>query len=153
GVRVRYYSLLATRSLQLRRLEGVAACDRAAAQAGHEPALALLGRAMGEAVGHHVALRTPLQRVVADRRRRAHGGFDVALFDEGRFALAAQGLVLFTGPDAGETVGLQLDPHLDLIGVGPTAGGALRLLRLGQDSKLVLHVMTDLVGDHVSLCE
>src|ERR1700719_3803807 len=55
-------------SSQLRGREGVAAIDRAALEPGVEPAHALLGRAVGEAVGHHGGARLPLQAIVAGRR-------------------------------------------------------------------------------------
>src|SRR5262245_17196885 len=63
---------------KLRGGKGVAACDRAGAEAGIEPALALLGGAVREGVRNRVAARPPLQRVIADRRRGAQRGLDVA---------------------------------------------------------------------------
>src|SRR5258705_7290443 len=139
-------------TLQLRGVERVAAPDRAGLEPGHEPALALLGAAVGEAVGDAVALRPFLERIVADRGRGAHSGFDVAGLEEGRLALAPQVLILVARPDAGEAIRLQLDPHLDLVPLG-LADGALRLLRLRQDAEQVLHVMADLVRDHIGLRE
>ena len=56
-------------------------------------------------------------------------------------------------PDAGEAVGLQLDAHLHAVGLDLRAGRALRLLHLGQDAEQVLHVMADLVRDHIGLRE
>ena len=129
------------------RGECVAGLDGAFLEAGREPALALLGAAVGEAVRHHGALRFPLQRVVADRGRRLQRRVDVARIEE---------LVLRLGvvrPDAGEAVGLQLDLHLHAIGLRAVAGGALRLLHLGQDAEQVLHVVADLVRDHIGLGE
>src|SRR5262249_2492617 len=58
-------------SSKLRGGEGVAACDRARAEAGIEPALALLGAPMGKGIGTHVAPRPPRQRIVTDRGRGA----------------------------------------------------------------------------------
>src|SRR5690242_16861276 len=52
-------------------------------------------------------------------------------------------------PDAGEAVSLQLDPHLDAIRFGAVADPALRFLCLRQDTKQVLHVMADLVRNHI----
>src|SRR5260370_2449196 len=50
-----------------------------------------------------------------------------------------------------EAIGLQLDVHLDVVRRRPAAGGALRLLRLGQNAEQILHVMSDLVRDDVGL--
>src|SRR5665811_1484811 len=48
----------------------------------------------------------------------------------------------------------QLDPHLDAVGRYLVAGGTLLLgLRLRQYAEQVLHMMTDLVRNHVSLGE
>ena len=113
-----------------------------------EPALALLGAAVGEAVRHHGALRSPLQRIVADRGRRLQRRVDVARIEE---------LVLRLGvvrPDAGEAVGLQLD-HAPAVWLdcARSPEAALRLLHLGQDAEQVLHVMADLMRDHIGLRE
>src|SRR5215831_5321009 len=56
------------------------------------------------------------------------------------------------GPHAREAVGLQLDPHLQLIAVD-LVHALLQLLYLGQDTEQVLHVMPDLVGNHVGFRE
>jgi hypothetical protein len=49
-------------------------------------------------------------------------------------------------------VGLQLDPDLELIALG-LVHAALQLLNPGQDPQQVLHVVADLVRDHVGLGE
>src|SRR5262249_6007616 len=139
--------------LQLRRGERVAGADRAGLEAGREPALALRRAAMGEAVRHHVALRSSLQGIVANRRCGLHGGLDVARHDDGRLDLELQVCILELGSHAGETVGVQFDPHLDGVGLGVAAGRLLQLLRLRQDAEQVLHVMADLVRDYVGLRE
>jgi hypothetical protein len=51
-------------------------------------------------------------------------------------------------PYAGETIGLQLDLHLQVIG-GDAAALLLDALRPRQDAEQVLHVMADFVGDHI----
>jgi len=70
----------------------------------HEPALALLRRAVSNGIGLDVALRAPLQGVVAD------GGLqcliDVSRIEEVVFPLRP------VGPYPGETIGLQPDAHL-----------------------------------------
>src|SRR4051794_39340059 len=68
----------ADRRLQLLRAERVADIEVAAGQALAEPAHALRRGAMGEAVGHHVALALFLQLVVADRGRRGQRLLGVA---------------------------------------------------------------------------
>src|ERR1043165_1809175 len=134
-------------ALELRaRRKGVAGLHGAGLQAGLEPALALLRGAVGEGVRDGVALRLLLQPIVADRRRGLHRRLDVARLDQVPL------LVGFGGPDAGEAVGLQLDAHLQAVRFG-LARGSLLLLHLRQDAELVLHVMPDLVRDHVSLRE
>src|SRR5262249_32778576 len=89
----------------------------------------------------------------ADGGGGAQRGLDVPRVDERRLALTLQVLVLAVGPNAGEAVGLQLDLHLDVIGVPLVAGGALRLLRLRQDAEQGLHVVSDVVRDQIGLRE
>src|SRR6266516_5685874 len=84
------------RTLELRAPEGVESRHRSALEPGVEPAHALLGRAVGERVGHDIALRLPLQAVVADRRRGLERRFDVALLDE------FPALLRTIGPNPGE---------------------------------------------------
>src|SRR5947199_1553696 len=134
------------RSLELRPPEGVAARHGTALESGVEPAHALLGRAVGECVGDDVALPLPLQAIVADRGRGLERSFDVALLDE------FPALLRTIGPEPGETIGLQLDLNLQVIRLD-LADGVLALLHLRQNAEQILHVVTDLVGDHVSLGE
>src|SRR6266849_3512857 len=134
------------RSLELRTTEGVAARHTTALEPGVEPAHALFGRAVGESVGDDVALRLPLQAVVADGGRGLERSFDVALLDQ------IPALLRTLGPDPGETIGLQLDLDLQVIRLD-LADGVLTLLHLRQDAEQILHVVTDLVGDHVGLGE
>src|SRR5215471_4284003 len=61
-------------------------------------------------------------------------------------------LLSMVSPYPGKAVGLQLDPNLELIAFD-RVHAALRFLHLGQDSEQILHVMTDLVRDHVGLGE
>ena len=51
------------------------------------------------------------------------------------------------GPDAGEAVGLQLELHRK--SAAARSVPLLRFLHLRQDAEQVLHVMADLVRDHV----
>src|ERR1700730_1525008 len=134
------------RSLKLGAPKRVAARHGTALEPGVEPAHALLGGTVGECVGNDVALRLPLQAVVADRCGGFQRGFDVALLDQ------LPALLGTVGPDPGEAVGLQLDLHLQMIR-SDLVQCVLALLHLRQNADEVLHVMTDFVGDHVSLGE
>src|SRR6476659_7530972 len=99
----------------MRGSERVAALNRARTETVVEPALALLSAAVGNAVGHHISLRAPLQGIVADRRRRLQRCFDVSRLDERLLSLPPEILVLAIGPYAGKTIGLQLDLNLNAI--------------------------------------
>ena len=147
----RYWS---SQGSQLGCGKGVAAPHLARMEAGIEPALAVLGAAVRKGIGNDiaVALRLALERIVANRGGGAQRRLDVARLDKRWLALAEPILVLLRRPEAGEAIGLQLHLHLDVVGGGP-AGGALRLLRLGQDAQQVLHLVSDLVRDHIGLRE
>src|SRR4051812_43116518 len=132
--------------LQLLGVERVAACKLARFQAGDEPARALRRGSVREGVGHDVALASPLQTVIADRGRGLHGRLDVAGLDQPPLFLGV------VRPYAGEAIGLQLDPHLELVGLG-LVQAALHLLHLRQNAEQVLHVMSDFVRDHIGLRE
>src|SRR5262245_22268477 len=56
-------------------------------------------------------------------------------------------------PDAGETVGLQFNPHLDTVCLRFASCCTLRGLRLRQNAQEILHVMTDLMRHHISFGE
>ena len=55
-------------------------------------------------------------------------------------------------PHAGEAVGLQLEAHGERVG-GRLVGPLLRGVHLVGEAEQVLHVVADLVGDHVGLGE
>src|SRR5262249_2496597 len=86
------------------------------------------------------------ESIIADGGRRLHGRLDIAGFDE------APLLLRVVRPHPGEAVGLQLDSYLKLVAFN-RVHAALRFLHPGQDSEQILHVMTDLVRDHVGLGE
>src|SRR5437867_4780715 len=137
-----------TKSELCARRKCIAALRRSLLHAGVEPALALLGRAMCEAVRHHPALRAPLQRVVPDRGGGAQRGLDVARLQQ------MPALIGLVRPHAGETIGLQLDPDLDPVCLrGTSAGGLLSVVRARQNALEIVHVMADLVRDHIGLRE
>ena len=92
----------------------------------------------------HAAARLALDPVVADRRRRGQALLEVA-------ALEQPLLLRRVPPDAGEAVGLQLEPHRELV-------RALRVLLLlpvhvVHHAEQVLDVVAELVRDHVGLRE
>ena len=101
---------------------------------------------MRKGVRHHEALALPLQPIIADRGSRLHRRFDVTRLDKLPLLLRV------VRPYAGQTIGLQLDLHLQVIGRRPVAL-ALDALYLRQDAEQVLHVMPDLVRDYIGLCE
>ena len=56
------------------------------------------------------------------------------------------------GPDTGEAVGLQLYPDRNRVRPPLVAPGALAVRPL-QDAELVLHMMADLMSNHIGLGE
>src|SRR5262249_60004882 len=88
----------------------------------------------------------PMETIVADGRCGLHRCLYVTRFDETPLLLGVM------RPHAREAIGLQLDPDLELIGLG-LVHAALDLLHTGQDPQQVLHVMADLVGDYIGLGE
>src|SRR5574343_1132685 len=128
------------------RREGVAGLEAALLHAGAQPALALRTGAVGERLGHHGAAAGALQRVVADLRGRVHGFLHVALLQD------RAGILGVVGPHTGETVGLQFQTHGQAVVFG-LADAAAHLVHLGADAQQVLHVVAQLVGDHVGLGE
>src|SRR5690606_23631347 len=86
--------------------EGIAGLRLATLEALREPALALRGAAMREALGHHIALRLLLDHVVTDRGR-GRQCIPHVLFSEP--------VARIVGPHAGETVRLQFHAHLQRV--------------------------------------
>src|SRR5678815_4849468 len=138
--------LEATQSLGATRGEGVALADFAGLEAAAEPLDALRRGAVGEVVGHHAPLSLALQAVVPDGGGGAEGFVEVAFFQD------VAGLVGVVGPDAGETVGLQLHPDRQRVGFPGVAAAANVLHALG-DAEESLDVVADFVGNHVGLGE
>jgi hypothetical protein len=101
---------------------------------------------MRKAVGHHPALRAPLQRVVADRRGSAQRSLDITGLQQ------MPTLIGLVRPDAGETIGLQLDADLDAVCLrGAAADLLLSRVRPVQNVFEFLDVMADLMRDHIGL--
>src|SRR3984885_6350284 len=110
-----------TKSLQRVRRQRVAGRGLAGIKAVQKPALALFRGAVGEAVGHDIALHLLLQAVVADGGRGLQGLIDVALIEKAVLGLGA------VRPDPRIAVRLQLDTHLERIRGGLAGGSLLRL--------------------------
>src|SRR5579871_966741 len=130
--------------LQRIRAERIAGLDRALLIAGHEPALALRSRAMREGVRHNAACRLALQGVIADGGGRGQRRIDVPRLEEVRSFL-----LLAVDPDAGQTIRLQLDPHLERVRLGLARHLLLHLRHARDDAEQVLHVMASLMRDDV----
>ena len=98
---------------------------------------------MVETVRHDEALRLALQRVVANLICRVQRLFKIALLKYAFLRRRAR-------PDAGEAVGLQFDA--DRHGVRLALAHALaHLVELRQNSGDVLHMVADLVRQHIGL--
>jgi hypothetical protein len=81
-----------------------------------------------ERVGDDIALASPLKAIIADGRRGLHRCLYITGFDE------TPPLLGVIGPHTRQAIGLQLDPDLELIGLG-LVHAALGLLHTGQDAK------------------
>ena len=99
---------------------------------------------MGEGVRNDIALSSPLQSIVSNGRGCLQRSFNVAGFDELPLGLCS------VCPYARKTICLQLYSDLQRVRVN-LVHSTLRLLHFRQYSKLVLNVMTDFVGNHISL--
>jgi len=101
---------------------------------------------MGERIRHHVFLRSSLQSVISNGRCRPQCGLHIPAFNKLPLLLGA------IGPDAGKAVRLQLNSDLQAISFD-LIHSALRLLQLGQQPQLILHVVSDLMGNHIGFGE
>ena len=86
--------------------------DDTALETAPEPRDALLRRAVRPGLGLDRPARLLLDAIVADRRRPRQPLLDVADLEQ----LALVGRVR---PDAGEAVGLELEPHRELVRLRP----------------------------------
>src|SRR6266542_4678973 len=94
----------------------------AAVEAAPQPRHALLGRAVRERVGKHMARRHALNAVVADCARRAQPLFEVPRFHLDAAAGRAAGRVGLVRPHAGKAVRLQLETHREIVALRRIAG-------------------------------
>ena len=100
---------------------------------------------MGERFGDDVAPSPSLHAIVADGGGGIESLLEVARLEQ------APGLSLVP-PDAGQTVGLQLEVDRESVGVDRRRSATLAL-DLGRDPEEVLDMMAHLVGDDVGLGE
>src|SRR5207302_2005194 len=121
-------------------MKRVARIQRAGVEAALEPARAIRRRPVREALRRDAASRHLLQAVVADGRRGAEAFIGVAGVEH----LLSRGAV---APHAGEAVGLQLEADRERIALRRIA--ALLAGDLLADAEQVLHVVSDLVRNHV----
>ena len=103
---------------------------------------------MGEAIRHHAAGRHLLQPVVADRGGGAQSFFHIAGIELDLARGRPPRLRGVVSPDSGEAVGLKFQRNRRAVLSRPAiAGGAL------IQPEQVLHVMTELVRNHIGLRE
>src|SRR6516165_5401984 len=112
--------------------KGVASLDVPLIEAALEPSLPLFRRAVGKSLRHDIALRSFLQRVIADLRRRVKRLVQVTRV-ENAFLLG------LTAPDAGEAVGLQLEADRKRT-ILLLARAAPHLVDLWDDAEQILNV-------------
>lgn len=134
---------LQSASSEGRCVKRVAGRDLACLQAALKPARTLLGRTMGEAVRHDIALALLLELVIANGGSGIHRFLDVALLQH------LPTLVGVLGPDTGKAIGHQLHAHGKRIGF-LARNTLLGALHLGQDAEevfdMVPHFMRHNVG-------
>src|SRR5205823_10948511 len=114
-------------------------------EAGLEPATPLLRGPMRERLGNHVALGTLLNLIISDRCGGAQPFLRVARIE--KVALLRE-----ESPHARIAVGLELEAHRQIVS-SPRARSLRLRVELSHRSQQVLHVVTDLVRDHVRLRE
>ena len=120
--------------------------EAAALQTAFEPTHSLSGATVGECVRYHCAMCLALQAIVSHGAGGVQRRLDVALLDD---VLGAVGMI---GPDTGEAVRLQFYAYRNRVGPPLLALRALGVRPL-QDAELVLHMMADLMGNHIGFGE
>ena len=130
-------------------LEGLARLYISAIEAAAKPGDSLLGRTVGKAIRRDPRSGHPLDAVVADRGGSVQPFIDVAGL-ELHFPLSGPARLRgVMAPDAGETVGLQLEPDRQLVLLIWTR--LLEAADLRLDAEQMLHVVPKLVRQHVGL--
>ena len=100
---------------------------------------------MGKRIRCDRPARLALQTIIADCGRRVQCFVEVALLQDAMHAVRP------ICPDAGKTVGLQFEPHRELIDLSLAAALLLQLANFCGDSEQVLDVMRHLVCDDIGL--
>src|SRR5205823_11677654 len=124
--------------------EGVTRLDLSGREATLEPGASLRGGAMGEGLGVDATGRRALNAIVAHRRRGVQPFLNVSLMEQTT-------LLGRVPPDAGEAIGLQLEPNGDGICIAGIL--ALQATRLRVDAQKMLYMMPELVRQDISLRE
>src|SRR5262245_11822589 len=104
---------------------------------------------MGEALGNHVAPAFHLKLVIADLAGCLKRLLNIANLEE-PLPLCTLRSLRPIRPDSRQAVCLQFQSHRGLVGE-PLAGTLLVVLYLPGNIKEVLHVVADLMGDHIRL--
>ena len=125
--------------------ESVALVRVAGVEASGKPLTPHRGRPVGPGFRRDLALHLLLDSVVADGLRGVYCSPEIVLGDFADRALRI--LRRPPEPDAGVTVGLQLEPDRWRSGSGSLAAA----LHLAHDAGQVLDVMAELMGEHVRL--
>ncbi len=102
---------------------------------------------MGKGIGDDPALALLLQAIVTD----GIGGVQCIL--QVAFLEPVMALLCVVGPDTGKAVGLQLLAHQQAVVAFHLRTALARRLHLLGNAQQRLHVMADLVGDHIGLGE
>src|SRR6202008_3137645 len=87
------------------------------------------------------------QPVVANRSRGLERRVDIARFD------IVPALLCMVGPYARKAIRLQLDLDLQMIGLRLRSRRPLLAFHLSEQAEELLHMMADLVRDHIGLRE
>src|SRR4051812_39150397 len=132
-------------------LEGVTRLRVARIEAALEPRDALLRRSVRELLRHHATRAELLQAIVADRGSGAQRFFHVARIEFDPAGRGSSRLRRLVAPHAGIAVGLQLEAHRHRVRAARIR--TLRLAHLPFRAHQRLHVVADLVREHVGLRE
>ena len=124
--------------------EGVAGFDLAVRQASFEPRHPLGRGSVRERLSVDATRSGALKPIIADGSRRVQSLLDIALLQDATLLRAV-------GPDTRKTIRLKLQP--DRHGIRPSGILLLKAARLCIDPEQMLHVMSQLVSEHVRLRE
>jgi hypothetical protein len=115
-------------------------------EAAPKPSDPLFRAAVGKALGNHITLTAFLDSIVADLRGCIQTLLDVSFFENLSIPVCR------ARPDPGKAISLKFHPYRNGISLA-TARAALQLACLSHHAELVLHMVTDFVGDDIGLRE